>query len=319
MTPTRASIDGRNIPPRRALAPLAVPPPRARAALLASNSAMSGEPPVPGAGEAHTDRAVPHVFEAPKPRASLLGLDRLAREKREERERASVAAAGDTTAGSTKRPRPVTSMVGDDELEAGPGRGSTGGREDRADRPGHDLHDGFAKRPKQFRGQMVETPSHPGGVNEDVRRDIDGGAGLQAEEDLMRDREMEDLTRREMGAVTPFTRETALRRRYGTREAWKLFWREAGWAVAVLVEGSTIGGATTQVLLQQDPHLNATSGRKPPAGKRPGRRRGRIGRGIQTTGTRIAPPGHTARTDHKVRTGTTPHRLARLRGGRTRG
>ena len=26
---------------------------------------------------------------------------------------------------------------------------------------------------RQFRGQRTETPSHPGGVNEDVRRDID--------------------------------------------------------------------------------------------------------------------------------------------------
>lgn len=152
-----------------------------------------------------------------------------------------------------------------------------------------------------------------------MRTAVHGAAGLQAEEDLMRDREMEDLTRREMGAVTPFTKETALRRRYGTREAWKLFWREAGWAVLVLVEGSTIGGATTQDLLQQDPRRpNATSGRKPPAGKRPGHRRGRIGRAIQTTGTRIVPPGPMARTDREV-LDTTRRRLARLRGGRTRG
>ena len=150
---------------------------------------MSGEAPRPPSGGG--DRP-PHVFQAPKPRASLLGLDRLAREKKMERERSEGGAA-------VKRARPVTSMSfaeDDPDGDAGDGRengrGDGADRSDRSDRAGG----GFARAPKRprqnFRGYRVETPSHPGGIDEDVRRDIDdrrrdrgdrGNRGLAARSD----------------------------------------------------------------------------------------------------------------------------------------
>ena len=150
---------------------------------------MSGEAPRPPSGGG--DRP-PHVFQAPKPRASLLGLDRLAREKKMERERSEGGAA-------VKRARPVTSMSfaeDDPDGDAGDGRedgrGDGADRSDRSDRAGGGRR-ARPKRPRQnFRGYRVETPSHPGGIDEDVRRDIDdrrrdrgdrGNRGLAARSD----------------------------------------------------------------------------------------------------------------------------------------
>ena len=130
---------------------------------------MSGEAPRPPSSGG--DRP-PHVFEAPKPRASLLGLDRLAREKKMERESSEGGAAA-------KRARPVTSMSFDEDDHGGDsGDGREDGREDGRDRSDRSDRTGGAfarapKRPRQnFRGYRVETPSHPGGIDEDVRRDI---------------------------------------------------------------------------------------------------------------------------------------------------
>ena len=82
---------------------------------------MSGEAPRPPSSGG--DRP-PHVFEAPKPRASLLGLDRLAREKKMERESSEGGAAA-------KRARPVTSMSFDEDDHGGDsGDGREDGRED---------------------------------------------------------------------------------------------------------------------------------------------------------------------------------------------
>ena len=105
-----------------------------------------------------------------------------------ERERSEGGAAA-------KRARPLTSVSFDEDDHGGD---SGDGREDGRDRSyGSDrAGGGFAsapKRPRQnFRGYRVETPSHPGGINEDVRRDIDdrrrdrgdrGDRGLAARSD----------------------------------------------------------------------------------------------------------------------------------------
>eukprot|EP00227_Mantoniella_beaufortii_P016838 CAMPEP_0197592316 /NCGR_PEP_ID=MMETSP1326-20131121/15028_1 /TAXON_ID=1155430 /ORGANISM="Genus nov. species nov., Strain RCC2288" /LENGTH=181 /DNA_ID=CAMNT_0043158003 /DNA_START=123 /DNA_END=665 /DNA_ORIENTATION=- len=122
---------------------------------------MSGEAAAAGDGGG----AVKPVFAAPAQpqRTSLLGLDKLAKEKRDEKE----AARG----GGGKRGRAITSMLFDDQerqqqddeggkhASAGDGSGDGGGI-------------GPASK-RAFRGQRTETPSHPGGVNEDVRRNID--------------------------------------------------------------------------------------------------------------------------------------------------
>ena len=100
-----------------------------------------------------------HVFAAPAPKpatgGSLLGLDRLAREKRAANQAKESAA------------RKRTSMMEDDDLQDG---------NDDARGPGASTARGgtFGNPSKrQFRGHRVETPSHPGGVNEETRREID--------------------------------------------------------------------------------------------------------------------------------------------------
>ena len=115
-----------------------------------------------GAEDANKEK---HVFAAPAPRppggGSLLGLDRLAREKRAANQAKESAA------------RKRTSMMEDDELGGG------GGNDD-DDKPmgqqsttarGGTLGNNPSKR--QFRGHRVETPSHPGGLNEEARREIE--------------------------------------------------------------------------------------------------------------------------------------------------
>ena len=85
---------------------------------------MSGEAPRPPSGGG--DRP-PHVFQAPKPRASLLGLDRLAREKK-----MGASARGGA---AVKRARPVTSMsFAEDDPDGDAGDGREDGRGDGADR-----------------------------------------------------------------------------------------------------------------------------------------------------------------------------------------
>ena len=106
-----------------------------------------------------------HVFAAPAPRppggGSLLGLDRLAREKRAANQAKESAA------------RKRTSMMEDDELGGGGGNDDDDklmGQQSTTARGGT-LGNNPSKR--QFRGHRVETPSHPGGLNEEARREID--------------------------------------------------------------------------------------------------------------------------------------------------
>jgi len=100
-----------------------------------------------------------HVFAAPAPKpaggGSLLGLDRLAREKRAANQAKESAA------------RKRTSMMEDDDLQDG--------NDDARDPGASTARGGTFGNPskRQFRGHRVETPSHPGGVNEETRREID--------------------------------------------------------------------------------------------------------------------------------------------------
>lgn len=74
-----------------------------------------------------------HVFKAPAPRASLLGLDVLAAQKRREREEEAAAAGGKRSRISLYRDweeeRDEAGSPGEDEEETG--RGSRSGRKDR--------------------------------------------------------------------------------------------------------------------------------------------------------------------------------------------
>ncbi|XP_039186985.1 pre-mRNA-splicing factor ATP-dependent RNA helicase PRP16 isoform X1 [Crotalus tigris] len=86
-----------------------------------------------------------HVFKIPAPRASLLGLDLLAAQKRREREDrpAKRPRGGAAEEGGGEPPRQPPEEAGD-----GTERGSR------------------RRRDRQYRSAQVETPSHPGGVSE---------------------------------------------------------------------------------------------------------------------------------------------------------
>ncbi|KAB0389514.1 hypothetical protein E2I00_003357 [Balaenoptera physalus] len=91
-----------------------------------------------------------HVFKAPAPRPSLLGLDLLASLKRRERE--------EKDDGEDKKKSRVSSFKDweeskDDQRDAEEEGGDQAGRSSRKDR--------------HYRSARVETPSHPGGVSEE--------------------------------------------------------------------------------------------------------------------------------------------------------
>uniref|UniRef100_A0A8B9EH18 Pre-mRNA-splicing factor ATP-dependent RNA helicase PRP16 n=1 Tax=Anser cygnoides TaxID=8845 RepID=A0A8B9EH18_ANSCY len=97
-----------------------------------------------------------HVFKAPAPRASLLGLDVLAAQKRREREEEAAAGGGkrsrvcsyrDWEEGRDEAGSPEED---EDEEEAEAGRSSRSARKDR-----------------HYRSVHVETPSYTGGVSEE--------------------------------------------------------------------------------------------------------------------------------------------------------
>ncbi|KAL4254518.1 RNA helicase [Abortiporus biennis] len=102
----------------------------------------------------HTFRQPAKPIQPPTPRASVLGLDRLAQEKR-----AAAAAAGD---GSRKKPR----------LDGGPSE------------PLFKVPGLPASRSGQIRQRGEETPSHPGGLSETARKKL---------EERRRNREREGL------------------------------------------------------------------------------------------------------------------------------
>lgn len=92
-----------------------------------------------------------HVFK--KPTTSLLGLDRLARKKREEREADSTFAE--------KKPKLYVKGSQSEDLDSDV-RLSFG----KASRSGDSSKD------RRYRGTLVETPSHTGGVNEEALQRI---------------------------------------------------------------------------------------------------------------------------------------------------
>ncbi|KAK9816661.1 hypothetical protein WJX72_003431 [[Myrmecia] bisecta] len=90
-----------------------------------------------------------HVFKAPAPRLSILGLDALARQKRIEQGKPALG----------KRPRLALESedAGDDGSGADGQPGGSGGGPSNGDKSAGQRH---------YRGQRIDTPSHPGGVNE---------------------------------------------------------------------------------------------------------------------------------------------------------
>ena len=141
--------------------------PPSRAVVMSAGGDDAGAPPPAKAaagGDGDDAADAKHVFAAPAPRTgSLLGLDKLARAKRAEREAASGA----------KRARAITSMVDDDDERDGDRDRGGGDRGDDDDDDARRIGGASATTKRRFRGRRDETPSHPGGINEDVRREID--------------------------------------------------------------------------------------------------------------------------------------------------
>ncbi|KAI8504571.1 Pre-mRNA-splicing factor ATP-dependent RNA helicase PRP16 [Branchiostoma belcheri] len=92
-----------------------------------------------------------HTFKAPAPRTSLLGLDKLAAQKRKEKE--------ESEEGKTPK-RSKASSYNDDWDE-----------EDIEDEK-EDRHSFGSRKDRHYRPARVETPSHPGGVSEEVREKL---------------------------------------------------------------------------------------------------------------------------------------------------
>jgi len=100
------------------------------------------------------------VFKAPNPVKSLLGLDTLARQKRMEQGKAEPPTA--------KRMRLFAAANDGDEDEAeGNGQASAAATVANADASSDRMP---PPQQRHFRGQRIETPSRPGGVNEEAAR-----------------------------------------------------------------------------------------------------------------------------------------------------
>ncbi|XP_056268044.1 pre-mRNA-splicing factor ATP-dependent RNA helicase PRP16 isoform X2 [Pseudoliparis swirei] len=101
----------------------------------------------------------PHVFRAPTPRISLLGLDLLAAQKRKERESKEQAEADDNN-----RKKSKLSSYQDWE------EGKSDSGSDEEDDDDDDDKDSDAKKERKYRVTGSETPSSPGGVSEEFKR-----------------------------------------------------------------------------------------------------------------------------------------------------
>uniref|UniRef100_A0A8C6SWV4 RNA helicase n=1 Tax=Neogobius melanostomus TaxID=47308 RepID=A0A8C6SWV4_9GOBI len=99
-----------------------------------------------------------HVFRAPTPRTSLLGLDLLAAQKRKEREIKEKADGSDEE--RNKKKSKVSSYKDWDE-----GKSDSGSDEDDEDEKIKDTG-----KERKYRTTGSETPSNPGGVSEEFRR-----------------------------------------------------------------------------------------------------------------------------------------------------
>ncbi|KAA8595645.1 hypothetical protein FQN60_010936 [Etheostoma spectabile] len=102
--------------------------------------------------------AEPHVFRAPTPRTSLLGLDLLAAQKRKERESKEQA---DASADDRNRKKSKVTSYKDWE---------EGKSDSESDEEDDDDKKDAKKESRKYRVTGSETPSNPGGVSEEFRR-----------------------------------------------------------------------------------------------------------------------------------------------------
>ncbi|KAF6263292.1 P-loop containing nucleoside triphosphate hydrolase protein [Scenedesmus sp. NREL 46B-D3] len=106
------------------------------------------------------------MFKVPAPKTSLLGLDALARQKRAERGEPEAAA---------KRPKLAFEQADDEPDNSSAAAAST------ATAAGGSS--GSQQQQRRFRGQRLDTPSHPGGVTSEARESLDAAKQRQRERD----------------------------------------------------------------------------------------------------------------------------------------
>ncbi|XP_056134192.1 pre-mRNA-splicing factor ATP-dependent RNA helicase PRP16 isoform X2 [Lampris incognitus] len=128
----------------------------------------------------------PHVFRAPAPRSSLLGLDLLAAQKRKERESKEQVENS-----SDERERKKSRVSSYKDWEEGKSDSGSDSEEDNEKQATH--------KERKYRVTGSETPSNPGGVSEEFRRRHqqrekdrrEHGVYASSKEEKNRDRERE--------------------------------------------------------------------------------------------------------------------------------
>uniref|UniRef100_A0A8C8HRR1 Pre-mRNA-splicing factor ATP-dependent RNA helicase PRP16 n=1 Tax=Oncorhynchus tshawytscha TaxID=74940 RepID=A0A8C8HRR1_ONCTS len=158
----------------------------------------------------------PHVFRAPTPRTSLLGLDMLAAQKRKEREGKEQAEA-DSDDRNNKKSK-VSSYKDWEE-----GKSDSG-----SDEEDKDEEDQGGKKERYYRVTGSETPSNPGGVSEEFRRKHqqrekdrrEHGMYASSKEDKNREREKDRERIRDTDRDRRGERDRSERSERSQREGW---------------------------------------------------------------------------------------------------
>uniref|UniRef100_A0A8C7KM46 Pre-mRNA-splicing factor ATP-dependent RNA helicase PRP16 n=1 Tax=Oncorhynchus kisutch TaxID=8019 RepID=A0A8C7KM46_ONCKI len=160
----------------------------------------------------------PHVFRAPTPRTSLLGLDLLAAQKRKEREGKEQAEA-DSDDRNNKKSK-VSSYKDWEE-----GKSDSGSDEEDKD---EEDQGGRKESSRKYRVTGSETPSNPGGVSEEFRRKHqqrekdrrEHGMYASSKEDKNREREKDRERIRDTDRDRRGERDRSERSERSQREGW---------------------------------------------------------------------------------------------------
>uniref|UniRef100_A0A671XQV8 Pre-mRNA-splicing factor ATP-dependent RNA helicase PRP16 n=1 Tax=Sparus aurata TaxID=8175 RepID=A0A671XQV8_SPAAU len=160
--------------------------------------------------------AEPHVFRAPTPRTSLLGLDLLAAQKRKERESKELA---DASADDRQNKKSKVSSYKDWEE----GKSDSG-----SDEEDDEDESSSAQKERKYRVTGSETPSNPGGVSEEFRRRHkqrekdrrEHGVYASSKEDKNRERDRDRERSRDKGRDRRSERERGERSERSQREGW---------------------------------------------------------------------------------------------------
>ncbi|WIA41331.1 hypothetical protein OEZ86_004928 [Tetradesmus obliquus] len=114
------------------------------------------------------------MFKVPAPKTSLLGLDALARQKRAERGEPEAAA---------KRPKLAFEQAEDEPDNSSSAAAAASMSTAAAGSSGSQQQQQQQQQQRRFRGQRLDTPSHPGGVTSEARESLEAAKQRQRERD----------------------------------------------------------------------------------------------------------------------------------------